>query len=99
MPRKRYKPLGAGHQRTMRVGRIARDAHASAILMVRLPRERLLIVADAFSPNAQRAPFAPNLLEAVNELEWGVDRLVPIRGPVVEFAALEEVVQKELMSR
>ena len=101
-------------RRTMRVGLVARvrddrepfghrgsarDAHASAILMAHLPRERLLIVADAFSPNAQGAPFAPNLLEAVNDLEWGVDRIVPIRGPVIEFAALEEAAQKELMSR
>ena len=95
-----YEVYGLSNgRRTMRVGRIARDAHASAILMAHLPRERLLIVADAFSPNAQGAPFAPNLLEAVNDLEWGVDRIVPIRGPVIEFAALEEAAQKELMSR
>ena len=86
-------------RRTMRVGRIARDAHANANLMAYLPRERLLIVADAFSPNALWAPFAANLLEAVNELEWGVDRILPIHGPVSEFAALEEVAEKESMFR
>ncbi len=77
-------------RRTMLVGRIARDAHARAMLMAHLPRERVLIVADAFSPDAPEAPFASNLLEAIGDLEWRVDRIVPIHGPVAEFEALEE---------
>ena len=77
-------------RRTMHIGRVSGDAHASALLMAHLPRERILIVADAFSPDAETAPFARNLLEVVNRLEWRTDRIVPIHGPVVEFAALEE---------
>jgi hypothetical protein len=86
-------------RRTLQVARIARDEHARAILMAYLPRERILIEADAFSANSRVAPFAPNLLEAVNDLEWQVDQIVAIHGPIVEFAALEEAVEQESVRR
>ena len=79
-------------RRTMRLARIPGDEHANAMLMALLPGERLLIEADAYSPNARMAPFAANLLQAVNNLGWSVDRIVPLHGPVVEFAELEETV-------
>ena len=85
--------------RTLIVARVPRDEHASAILMASLPRERLLFEADSYSPNARVAPFAPNLLEAVNDMDWEVDRIVPLHGPVVEFAALEETVEAESKRR
>ena len=86
-------------RRTMTVARIPRDEHASAILMVCLPREGLLIEADAYSPNAAVAPFAANLLEAVEEMEWPIDTVVPLHGPVVEFAELQETVTREGLRR
>ena len=82
-------------RRTMHVVRIRLDEHCDATLMVHLPRERLLIEADVFSPGSPIAPFAPNLLKNVNDREWEVDRIVPLHGDVVEYAALEEVVAAE----
>ena len=75
--------------------RILDDAHSSSILMGYLPRERLMIEADAFSPNSRAAPFAANLLKNVRGLDWRVDRIVPIHGGVSEFATLEETVENE----
>ena len=75
------------------------DEHCADMLMVHLSRERLLIEADVFSPGSPIAPFAPNLLKNVNDLEWEVDRIVPLHGDVVELAALEEVVAAEARRR
>ena len=86
-------------RRTMHVVRIFQDEHCADMLMVHLPRERLLIEADVFSPGSPIAPFAPNLLKNVNDLEWEVDRIVPLHGDVVELAALEEVVAAEAKRR
>ena len=86
-------------RRTMHVVRVFQDEHCADMLMVHLPQERLLIEADVFSPGSPIAPFAPNLLKNVNDLEWEVDRIVPLHGDVVEFAALEEVVVAEAKRR
>jgi glyoxylase-like metal-dependent hydrolase (beta-lactamase superfamily II) len=75
--------------------RILDDAHSSSILMGYLPRERLMIEADAFSPNSRAAPFAANLLKNVRGLDWQVDRIVPIHGGVSEFETLKETVENE----
>ena len=86
-------------RRTMHVVRVFQDEHCADMLMVHLPQERLLIEADVFSPGSPIAPFAPNLLKNVNDLEWEVDRIVPLHGDVVEFAALEEVGAAEAKRR
>ncbi len=82
-------------RRTMRIKPIFQDEHSAGHLMVYLPRERILVEADAFVPNASVAPFAPNLLKYVSDLGWRVDTIVPIHGAVVEFARLEEAVEAE----
>ncbi len=53
-------------RRTMHIAAIVQDEHSAGNLMVYLERERILIEADAFVPNASLAPFAPNLLRNVN---------------------------------
>ena len=65
------------------------------MLMIHLPRERIVIEADVFSPGSPIAAFAPKLLKNVSDLGWRVDRIVPIHGEVVDFEALEEVVAAE----
>ena len=81
-------------RRTMQIARIRLDLHADAMLVAYLPRERILIEADAYTPNTRVAPFAGALLEAINELEWRVDRIVPLHGEVVDMAMLEETVEQ-----
>ena len=81
-------------RRTMQIARIRLDLHADAMLVAYLPRERILIEADAYTPNTRVAPFAGALLEAINELEWRVDRIVPLHGEVVDMAMLQETVEQ-----
>ena len=79
-------------RRTLAVARITDDAHCAANLVAYLPRERLLVQADAFNPGSLMSPFAPNLLEVINDREWRVERVVPIHGAVFELSVLEELV-------
>ena len=87
--------MGDG-RRTMHIVQIFQDEHSADILMVHFPRERILIEADAFSPDAPLAPFATNLLKNVRDLDWRVDRIVPVHGQVAELAALENTVEAEV---
>ena len=82
-------------RRTLQLVRIFEDEHAAGILMGYLPRERILIEADAYSPSSNAAPFAANLLKNVNDMNWRVDRIVPLHGSVVDFAELEEAVETD----
>jgi len=77
-----------GH-RTMHIARVRQDEHANGMLMAYLPRERILVEADSYTPNARLVPFAANLLAAINRLGWSVDRIVPLHGDVVEMSMLE----------
>ena len=78
--------------RTMIVYRLQEDVHSDGMLMAYLPRERILIEADAFTPGARAAPFAANLLAQVRALGLEVDRIAPIHGRVVPFEELERTV-------
>ena len=71
---------------------LADNPHASAMLAVHLPKEKLLIEVDAFSPGAAVNPYAANLLEHVRRRQLAVDRIVPLHGKVVPFAELEKAV-------
>lgn len=71
---------------------IAGNPHADTLLMVYLPKERVLIQADAFSPGAAVNPYAANLLSNVQTRKLQVDRIVPLHGPIAPFAALVKAV-------
>ncbi len=86
-------------RRTMQIARMRLGSHADAMLVAYLPRERILIEADAYTPNARVAPFAGDLLEAINDFEWQVDRIVPLHGAVTEMARLQETVEAEANRR
>ena len=83
--------LEAGRQ-SLEIYPILNSPHADTLLMVYLPRERLLVEADVFSPGSREVPFAANLLENIEKGSLRVDRVVPIHGSVVPFSELEEVV-------
>jgi glyoxylase-like metal-dependent hydrolase (beta-lactamase superfamily II) len=80
--------------RTLELYRVDGNAHCPTMLMVHLPRERLLIEADAYQPPPLtgtppvRHPFAGNLLANIERRHLRVDRLLPIHGRMVPFAAL-----------
>jgi glyoxylase-like metal-dependent hydrolase (beta-lactamase superfamily II) len=82
-------------QRTVEVHAIDGSVHAQGFQMVWLPRERLLVQGDAFTPAAggSAAPARPNgnhlnLLANVERLRLDVDRILPLHGRVVPMSEL-----------
>ncbi len=71
---------------------ITGNPHGDTLLMAYLPRERVLIQADAFSPGGTVHPYAANLLQNIRARKLRVDRIVPLHGPVVPFDALVKAV-------
>lgn len=69
---------------------VAGNPHSDTMLMAYLPKERLLVQVDAFSPGGSYHPYAANLLEHVERLKLRVDRIVPLHGAVVTMADLVE---------
>jgi glyoxylase-like metal-dependent hydrolase (beta-lactamase superfamily II) len=81
--------------RAIEIHRIADSVHSDSMLMVYLPKERLLIEADAYTPSAPNAPAptAPNpnhlnLIANIERLKLSVDRIVPLHGRVVSVSEL-----------
>jgi glyoxylase-like metal-dependent hydrolase (beta-lactamase superfamily II) len=79
--------------RTIVIHRLKDDLHADGMLVVYLPRERILVEADAFTPGARSSPFATNLLDQILDLGLRVNRIAPVHGRVVPFADLLQVVR------
>lgn len=71
---------------------IAGNPHGDTLLMAYLPRERVLIEADAFSPGGTFHPYAANLLEQIRARKLRVDRIVPLHGAVVPLSELVKAV-------
>ncbi len=63
---------------------VAGNPHSDTMLMAYLPKERLLIEVDAFSPGGTYHPYAANLLGHVERLKLNVDRIVPLHGAVAD---------------
>ncbi len=71
---------------------VAGNPHSDTMLMVYVPRDRILIEVDAFGAGSAVYPYAANLLENVRKRKLRVDRIVPLHGPIVKMAELEKVV-------
>jgi glyoxylase-like metal-dependent hydrolase (beta-lactamase superfamily II) len=81
--------------RTLDILRITGGGHSDTFLMVYLPKEKLLIEADAYTPLAPNAkpPATPNannvnLIENIERQKLAVDRILPLHGRVVPVAEL-----------
>ena len=72
---------------------VTANPHSDTMLMAYLPRERLLIEVDAFSPGGTYHPYAANLLEHVQRRKLQVDRIIPLHGTIQPFSALEAAVK------
>jgi glyoxylase-like metal-dependent hydrolase (beta-lactamase superfamily II) len=84
--------------RPVEVHLIEGSIHAQGFLMVWLPRERLLVEADAYTPGAPASPPPNplnlnnvNLLQNIERLRLDVDRILPLHGRVVPMAELRRV--------
>jgi glyoxylase-like metal-dependent hydrolase (beta-lactamase superfamily II) len=79
--------------RTVEIRAIGGIQHADDMLMVYLPREKLLIEADAYTPPAPNAapmsppsPFTVSLAENVARQGLAVDHILPLHGRMVPVA-------------
>jgi glyoxylase-like metal-dependent hydrolase (beta-lactamase superfamily II) len=85
--------------RPVQVFHIENSVHAQGFNMVWLPRERLLVEADAYTPLAPgAAPPSPpngnnvNLYENIQKLKLDVDRILPLHGRVVPMSELRAAI-------
>ncbi len=85
--------------RTVEMYQIAGSMHHDGMLMVYLPKEKLLSQADAFTPAPPNAsyptppnPFSVNLSDNIVRLGLDVDRHVPLHGRLVPQAELNRAV-------
>ena len=84
--------------RRIEIHRIAGSVHSKSLLMVYLPKDKLLIEADAYTPGAPNSPppTTPNpnhlnLIDNIERLNLAVDRIAPLHGRVVALSELYAV--------
>jgi len=80
--------------RTIEIYKIAGGGHNDAFAMVYLPKEKILVEGDAYTPPAANAPpptaanpFAVNLDENISRLKLDVKQIAPLHGPGVATMA------------
>ena len=71
------------------------SVHAQGFLMVHLPKEKILVEADAYTPGAPNtpAPAVPNalhvnLVQNLDRLKLDVAQILPLHGRIVPLAEL-----------
>ena len=95
----RERRVMSDETRTVEIHHIAGSPHEDGMLMVYLPREKLLIQADTFTPPAPNTP-APstinpssvNLADNIARLKLAVDQHMPIHGRIVPMADLNRAI-------
>jgi glyoxylase-like metal-dependent hydrolase (beta-lactamase superfamily II) len=87
--------------RTLAIYHYAGNMHNPTMLMVHLPKEKILIEADSFSPPAAPLTSPPNALpnlihwyEAVQRLKIEVDQVVPIHGRVTTMDEPRQIIER-----
>ena len=85
--------------RAVEIHHIAGNLHEDGMLMVYLPKEKLLIEADAYTPSAPNAPRPAlvnpntvNLADNITKLGLAVDQILPIHGRMVPLAELHKTI-------
>jgi glyoxylase-like metal-dependent hydrolase (beta-lactamase superfamily II) len=85
--------------RAVEIHLIAGSPHADGLLMVYLPKEKLLSQADAYTPAPPNAPppaavnpSSVNLAENIARLSLPVDQLLPLHGRIVPLAELNRAI-------
>ena len=87
--------------RTMEIHHIKDSTHHDGLILVYLPKEKLLIEADAYTPAAadapppaQANPFSVNLHDNIGGLKLDVDRILPLHGRIVPVSELLKAIGK-----
>jgi glyoxylase-like metal-dependent hydrolase (beta-lactamase superfamily II) len=89
--------------RTVEVYLIGQSVHADGFVMVYLPKEKLLIEADAYTPlpPGTAPPATPNanhlnLISNIEGLRLSVDRILPLHGRMVPLGELYTTAGRKL---
>ncbi|HWC77305.1 MAG TPA: MBL fold metallo-hydrolase, partial [Blastocatellia bacterium] len=87
--------------RVVELHHIQGNAHHQGIIMAYLPKEKLLVEADVYTPGAANAPppatphpFQVNLYENIQRLNLAVDRIAPLHGRIVTMSDLLKSIGK-----
>jgi glyoxylase-like metal-dependent hydrolase (beta-lactamase superfamily II) len=95
------KRVLADDTRTIEFYHIQGNAHHDGLLMVYLPKEKLLIEGDAYTPVAPNAPqpaqpnpFSVNLYENIERLKLAVEQILPVHGRIVPLTELQKAIGK-----
>jgi hypothetical protein len=76
---------------TVMLYHVAGNPHSDTMLMAYIPRDRVLVEVDAFSPGSPVNPYAANLLENIQNRQLRVDKIVPLHGTIAPLAELVKV--------
>ncbi len=85
--------------RTLEIYHIDGDTHNAGLMMVYLPKEKILVEADDFTPDAPGVPapsgprphiFISNLYKDIQKLKLDPTTVAPLHGVVVPFADLKK---------
>ena len=87
--------------RTVELYLIKGTPHGDGLIMAYLPKEKLLVEADVFTPAppnaappAQPNPAPVNLYDNIERLNLAVDQILPMHGRKVPFAELQKAIGK-----
>jgi glyoxylase-like metal-dependent hydrolase (beta-lactamase superfamily II) len=79
---------------TLELHHLRGNLHAETLLVVYLPRQKLLVQADAFHPRPGAAPlpspppYTVNLVENIRRLKLDVERVVHVHGGIDSLATV-----------
>jgi len=89
--------------RSVEIHHLKDPLHTDTYLMVYLPKEKLLIEADAFTPApagspapAKPNPYHVNLIDNLQRLKLDVERVLPLHGRIVPVRDLYTAAGKQL---
>ena len=88
--------------RTLELYHLEGNLHADSLLIAYLPKEKMLLQADAFAPRPPGAkplpssPFTRNLLEQVRKRKLDVTQLVHVHGGTDPFSALVDAANRRV---
>jgi hypothetical protein len=87
--------------RTMELLPIEGSEYADTLLMAYLPKEKLLVQADVYTPpadfykTAMKFPFTQNLIDNIESKKLDVERIVPLHGRIVTLDDLRKTLSAQ----
>jgi len=94
-------------KRTIEIHSIAGNSHNDAFVLVYLPKEKILVEADAFTPTAANVPppakanpYSVNLYQNIQKLKLDVGQIAALHGPrVVTLADLRTAIGQPIAAK